>query len=48
MGVAKYEKLNKPYPLKGIPPLTKEQAMDARNTIIEAMKEAKISSLEEN
>jgi len=48
MGVAKYEKLNKPYPLKGIPPLTKEQAMDARNTIIEAMKEAKISNMEEN
>ena len=41
MGASKYEELNKPYPLKGIPPLTKEQALDARNTIIEAMKEAR-------
>lgn len=41
MGISKYEKMNKPYPLKNIPPLTKEQAIHARDTIIEAMREAK-------
>lgn len=43
MAVAKYENLRKEYPLKGIPPLTKEQALDARNTIIEAMRNAKMN-----
>lgn len=42
MAVAKYENLGKEYPLKGVPPLTKEQALDARNTIIEAMRNAKM------
>ena len=41
MGIEKYKQLKKPYPLKGIPPLTKEQAINARNIIIEAMKEAR-------
>ena len=41
MGIAKYKALNKPYPLLGVPPLTKEQAMSARDTIINAMREAK-------
>jgi pyruvate formate lyase activating enzyme len=45
MAVAKYENLGKEYPLKGIPALTKEQAMDARNTIINAMREAKLKSI---
>ena len=43
LAIPKYENLKKPYPLKDVPPLTKEQAMDARNTIIEAMKNAKKS-----
>lgn len=41
MGIPKYQKLNIPYPLRGIPPLTKEQAMHARDIIIKALKEAK-------
>lgn len=43
MAIAKYENLKIQYPLKGIPPLTKEQAMDARNTIIDAMRNARIN-----
>lgn len=42
MAVPKYENLKKPYPLKNIPPLTKEQAMEARNTIIEAIKQTRM------
>ncbi len=41
LAIAKYENLKKVYPLKNIPPLTKEQAISARNTILEAMKNAK-------
>ncbi len=41
MAIVKYEKLKKEYPLKNIPPLTKEQATDARNVILDAMREAK-------
>ena len=41
MAIPKYEKLKKEYPLKNIPPLTKEQGMEARNTILDAMREAK-------
>lgn len=43
MAVAKYENLNKQYPLKGIPPLTKEQAMDARNIILESMRNTRMN-----
>jgi len=43
MGIVKYQKLNKPYPLASTPPLTKEMAISARDTIIKAMKEAKIN-----
>lgn len=42
LAIPKYENLNQPYKLKGIPPLTKAQAMEARNTILEAMKMAKM------
>ncbi len=42
MAIPKYENLKKPYPLKNIPPLTKEQALEARNIIIGAIKEAKM------
>ena len=38
MAIPKYESLNIPYPLKDIPPLTKEQAIEARNYILEGMK----------
>lgn len=38
MAIPKYEKLGINYPLKGVPPLTKEQAIEARNIIVEAMK----------
>jgi len=40
MGIPKYENLGMEYPLKGIPPLEKEDAILARNTIIKGMKEA--------
>lgn len=38
MAIPKYENLGIEYPLKGIPPLTKEQAINARNIIIESIK----------
>ena len=41
MAIAKYENLGKEYPLKGVPPLTKEQAIDARNIILDAMRNAR-------
>lgn len=36
MAVPKYESLGIEYPLKGVPPLTKEQALEARRIILEA------------
>ena len=41
MAIPKYDALGIDYKLKGIPPLTKEQAVDARNTIIKAIKNSK-------
>ena len=38
MAIPKYESLNIPYPLKDIPPLTKEQAIEARDYILEGLK----------
>lgn len=38
MAIPKYENLGIEYPLKGIPPLTKVQAMEARNIIFKAYK----------
>lgn len=38
MAIPKYENLNIPYPLKDIEPATKDQAIHARNKIIEGMK----------
>ncbi|MBQ8413036.1 MAG: pyruvate formate-lyase 1-activating enzyme, partial [Lachnospiraceae bacterium] len=38
MGVEKYEKLGKPYPLLGVPEATKEQAIWAKDIILDAMK----------
>ena len=45
MAIAKYENLGKEYPLKGVPPLTKEQALESRNIIIDAMKSAKLKNM---
>jgi len=42
MAVPKYESMGQPYKLKSVPPLTKAQALEARNTIIEAIKAAKL------
>lgn len=41
MAIPKYENLGIEYPLKGVPALTKEQAMEARNIIFKAYKDAK-------
>ena len=38
MAIPKYEKLGINYPLKGVPPLTKAEAIEARDTIINAMR----------
>lgn len=39
MAIPKYENLKIEYPLKGIPPLTKEEALKARDIIFKNMKE---------
>ena len=44
LAIPKYENLGKEYPLKGIPPLTKEQALDARNIILDAMRQSKLKN----
>ena len=36
MGIVKYEQLNMPYPLDGVPPATKEQAAQAKKIILTA------------
>ena len=36
MGVVKYEQLDIPYPLEGVPPATKKQAMEAKKIILAA------------
>lgn len=41
MAIPKYENLGIEYPLKGIPPLNHEEAMKARNIIIQAIKKAR-------
>ena len=41
MAVPKYENLGLKYPLEGIPPLTQEQALEARNIIIQSIKKAR-------
>ena len=38
MGEVKYQRLNIPYPLKGVAPLDKEDALKARSVIINAMR----------
>lgn len=41
MAIPKYENLGIEYPLKGVPPLSHEQALEARNIILKALKETK-------
>ena len=41
MAIPKYENLGIDYPLKGVPPLTHDEAKKARNIIIEAIKETR-------
>ena len=36
MGITKYEQLDIPYPLEGVPPATKSQAMEAKKIILTA------------
>lgn len=43
MAVPKYENLGITYPLAGVPPLTKDQALEARGYILEGYKAAKDS-----
>lgn len=38
LGIVKYEQLGMPYPLKDTPDATKEEAMQARDTILKGMK----------
>lgn len=44
MAIPKYENLGIEYLLKGVPPLTKEAAIRARNTILNAYKKVKLGS----
>ena len=41
MGIVKYEKLGIEYPLKGVKPLSKQEAVKARNVILRAYKQKK-------
>ena len=43
MAIPKYENLGIDYPLKGVLPLTKEQALEARGYILDGFKAAKDS-----
>ncbi len=44
LGVNKYETMNLDYPLKGVEPLSKEDAIKARNVIIQGIKAARKKS----
>lgn len=41
MGTSKYEQMNIPYPLEGVEPLEKEDAIKARTKILEGMKDTR-------
>ena len=45
MAIPKYENLGINYPLKDLPPLTKEEAINARNIILKSYKKAKQSEI---
>ncbi len=42
MGVSKYEKLNIEYPLKGTPPATEQQSLDAKVAIMRGIKDRRL------
>lgn len=42
MAIPKYESMGQVYKLKNVPPLTKAQAMESRNIILEALKTARL------
>lgn len=44
MGELKYEKLGIPYPLKGVPPATKEQAVEARKYILKGIRDKRLAN----
>ena len=46
MAIPKYENLGIEYPLKGVSPLTKEEAINARNIILKALKEERLKQNE--
>lgn len=48
MGVVKYEKLGIDYPLKGVEPLSKEDAIKARDIILNGIKRARAEKLKQN
>ena len=48
MGIVKYESLKKEYPLKGTPVLNKQQAMEARDVILDSMKKTRIALNQQN
>ena len=43
MGISKYKELNLPYPLEGVEPVTRKQAMDAKKIILQAFWQARRS-----
>jgi pyruvate formate lyase activating enzyme len=43
MGISKYKELNLPYPLEGVEPATRKQAMDAKKIILQAFWQARRS-----
>ena len=47
MAIPKYENLKINYPLKSTPVLTKEQALEARNIILDSMRNAKLKATSE-
>lgn len=48
MAIKKYEELKQEYPLKNIPPLTKAQATEARNLILDSMRESKLAQMKQD
>lgn len=46
LGKSKYEKLGIPYPLNDVSPLTKEEAIKARNIVLKAYKEQRMSGID--
>ena len=47
MAIPKYQNLGIPYPLMGVPPLSKEQALEAKSIILKAYKQEREKQAEE-